>query len=92
MSVHPSGVVKGDHRVDELFARQLRFVEALGDAAAVQDDEPVGHVVDVEDVVIDEDRGLALGPDRLGEFEDAVGLLEGEPIVGSSRMMRSASK
>src|SRR6185312_13447547 len=74
-----SGFVKRYHHVDQLLVGKLRAVELADDAATVEDDEAVGRIVDVEDVVVDEDRRLPLFPDRADEGKHALRLLQRKP-------------
>ena len=70
------------HDVHELFERVARRREFACDPPAVQDDDSVGHRVDVKDVVVDEDGRLAPLADALHEVEQLLRLLEREAHGG----------
>src|SRR5262245_40584459 len=63
------GAGRGDlaHDLGHLVERVVRGRELAGYPSPVEDDDPIGHRVDVEDVVVDEDRGLAGLPDAADE-------------------------
>ena len=64
------------HDVHQLLERVAGGRELARDPAPVEDDDAVGDRVDMEDVVVDEDRRLAGRPDPLHEVQELLGLLE----------------
>src|SRR5690242_8355522 len=69
-------VMQLDHGGDQILVADLRLAELGNDAAAIEDDEAGRRVIDVEDVVVDEDRRLALVAQALDEVEHALSLLD----------------